>query len=309
MEVPKKAILCLRVCMSPRGLAPALMRSASVGPSTNSSTSASANLRRPQSEAEDPLGVPRLLTSRSLPRGTPDVDLLAAMCGQAPGDSLTLRNKDTKLTKIRLAKALGTLLVLFALVYSPAFLIVALGKLGPPVAVPVIIVMSLAVASLLIYAVSRRTGSFSPFGFRLCPSRYLAAAFLLGVPIGWTLTILVNRLGSGHPSSGMALAPWMTIVYFFVGAPIQEEIIFRGLLQTTLARQLPETLPFLNTSFSYAAIVVALLFGLIHLEVHPATAGAAFVLGLLAGELRHRSGSLLPAILVHTVFNIFAAIL
>jgi len=51
------------------------------------------------------------------------------------------------------------------------------------------------------------------------------------------------------------------------------------------------------------------LFGLIHLEVNPITAAAAFVLGLLSGELRHRSGSLLPAILVHAVFNAFAAIL
>jgi len=54
---------------------------------------------------------------------------------------------------------------------------------------------------------------------------------------------------------------------------------------------------------------VAFLFGLIHLEVNPITAGAAFVLGLFSGELRHRSGSLLPAILVHAVFNTFAAIL
>jgi len=43
-------------------------------------------------------------------------------------------------------------------------------------------------------------------------------------------------------------------------------------------------------------------------EVNPITAGA-FVLGLFSGELRHRSASLLPAILVHAVFNAFAAIL
>ena len=66
---------------------------------------------------------------------------------------------------------------------------------------------------------------------------------------------------------------------------------------------------FVFRNFSYAAIIVALLFGLIHLEVNPITAAAAFVLGLLSGELRHRSGSLLPAILVHAVFNAFAAIL
>jgi hypothetical protein len=71
----------------------------------------------------------------------------------------------------------------------------------------------------------------------------------------------------------------------------------------------PATLSFFGTSLSYAAITVALLFGLIHLEVNPITAGAALVLGLFSGELRQRNGSLLPAILVHTVFNAFAAIL
>ncbi len=101
----------------------------------------------------------------------------------------------------------------------------------------------------------------------------------------------------------------MTFLYFVVGAAIQEEIIFRGLLQTTLTRQFPAALSFFGTSLSYASIIVALLFGLIHLEVSPITAGAAFVLGLFSGELRHRSGSLLPAILVHAVFNAFAAIL
>jgi membrane protease YdiL (CAAX protease family) len=45
------------------------------------------------------------------------------------------------------------------------------------------------------------------------------------------------------------------------------------------------------------------------MEVNLITAAAAFVLGLLSGELRRRSGSLLPAILVHAVFNALAAIL
>jgi len=212
------------------------------------------------------------------------------------------------LTKVRSAKALGTLLLLFAAAYGPAFLTVALLKLRPFKAVPVIIVISLAVAILLIEVVSG-TGGLAQFGFRFCHYRYIAAAIVFGVPIAWALTILVNRLSLGSPPPEVSFRPWMTFLYFVVGAAIQEEIIFRGLLQTTLARQFPATLSFFGTSLSYAAIIVALLFGLIHLEVNPITAGAAFVLGLFSGELRHRSGSLLPAILVHAVFNAFAAIL
>lgn len=213
------------------------------------------------------------------------------------------------MTKLKFAKALGTLLLLFAGAYGPAFLAVTLLKLRPFKAVPVIIVISAAAAILLIDVVSGRAGGFAQFGFRFCHYRYIAAAIVFGAPIAWALTILVNHLSSGPPQPEMSLRPWMMFLYFVVGAAIQEEVIFRGLLQTTLARQIPATLSFFGTSLSYAAIIVALLFGLIHLEVNPITAAAAFVLGLLSGELRHRSGSLLPAILVHAVFNAFAAIL
>jgi membrane protease YdiL (CAAX protease family) len=213
------------------------------------------------------------------------------------------------LTKVRFAKALGTLLLLFTAAYGPAFLTVALLKVRPFEAVPVIIVISLVVAIILIKVGSGNAGGFAQFGFRFCHYRYIAAAIVFGVPIAWAVTILVNHLSSGPPPHEVSFRPWMTFLYFVVGAAIQEEIIFRGLLQTTLARQFPATLSFFGTSLSYATIIVALLFGLIHLEVNPITAAAAFVLGLLSGELRRRSGSLLPAILVHAVFNAFAAIL
>lgn len=212
---------------------------------------------------------------------------------------------------VKLAKAIGIILLLFAGAYAPGFLAVALLKLQLFAAVPVIIVSSLGMAILFIYiyVASGRARDFKEFGFQFCHYRYIAAAIVLGVPIGWALTILVNRLSSGLPRPEMSLRPWMMILYFVVGAAIQEEIIFRGLLQTTLGRQIPATLSFLGISFSYAAIIVAILFGLIHMKVNPTTAAAAFVLGLLSGELRHRSGSVLPAILVHAVFNAFAAIL
>src|SRR5260370_42636452 len=102
-----------------------------------------------------------------------------------------LHRKDTKLTKVRFAKALGTLLLSFAAAYGPAFLTVALLKLRPFEAVPGIIVISLAVAILLIYLGSRRAGGFAQFWFRFCHHRYTAAAIMFGLTISWSLTILV----------------------------------------------------------------------------------------------------------------------
>jgi hypothetical protein len=127
------------------------------------------------------------------------------------------------LTKVRFAKALGTLLLLFAAAYGPAFLTVALLKLRPFEAVPVIIVMSLAMAILLIGVVPGRAGGFAQSGFRFCHYRYIAAAIVFGVPIAWALTILVNHLSSDPPRSEVSFGPWMTFLYFVVGAAFRRK--------------------------------------------------------------------------------------
>ena len=92
-------------------------------------------------------------------------------------------------------------------------------------------------------------------------------------------------------------------------APLQEEWIFRSLIQTQAQRALG-SYPDTDTAHSGAAIgaslIVAILFGAIHVAIGPVTAAGALLLGLLAGEARRRSGSLLPAVAIHAVFNIIA---
>jgi hypothetical protein len=63
--------------------------------------------------------------------------------------------------------------------------IVALLKLRPFEAVPVIIVVTLVVAILLIHVTLGRAGDFAQFGFRFCQYRYIAAAIVFSVPIVW----------------------------------------------------------------------------------------------------------------------------
>jgi membrane protease YdiL (CAAX protease family) len=46
------------------------------------------------------------------------------------------------------------------------------------------------------------------------------------------------------------------------------------------------------------------MFSCIHLTVGRYTAVAALVLGVIAGELRRRSGSLAPAMICHALFNL-----
>jgi membrane protease YdiL (CAAX protease family) len=208
---------------------------------------------------------------------------------------------------LKFARVLAIVLVLFIATYAPAFVVVALAKLPFEKAVPVIIGISFVMAILLM-----RVGSgdirLAEFGLRSCRPRYIVAAILLGAPVGW-LAEFVSRLASASLVPEPSLPTLMKLLYFVVGAAIQEEVIFRGLLQTNFARRLPDTFSISGASFSYATITVAVLFGLIHLRVNLITAISAFVLGVIAGELRSRSGSILPAILVHAIFNGFAAVI
>jgi membrane protease YdiL (CAAX protease family) len=153
-----------------------------------------------------------------------------------------------------------------------------------------------------------RKCGFSQFGFKGSAYRYIWTAVALGAPVGFVLTAVASRYNSTNPFGDVSLQPRMILLYFIIGTPIQEEVIFRGLLQTTLEQRLMGSFPALGTSISFAGLIVAVLFGLIHLVIGVATAVAAFVLGLLAGELRQRRSSLLPAILLHAIFNAFSAI-
>ncbi|MGH8128516.1 MAG: lysostaphin resistance A-like protein [Gammaproteobacteria bacterium] len=202
--------------------------------------------------------------------------------------------------------ALAVLLLLS--VYVPSFVLVSV--LRPPLvaAVPLVIFTSLVLALLIIAALRRRWGGWRSWGFDSCSRRYLVWAAVLGIPIGLVLTFLSSLFPATGPLSGLKAALWLQVVYFIVAAPIQEEIIFRGLIQTTLTRHLQGTFSLAGMRFSIPAVSAALLFGLIHLGVNPLAAIGAFVLGLLAGELRQRSGSLLPAILVHAIFNASAMV-
>jgi hypothetical protein len=205
-------------------------------------------------------------------------------------------------------KAVGFVVLLFLGVYVPTFIVVGVIKPRPQVAIPLIIGLSLAIALTFIYFLSSRTRGFSQFGFEGLGYRYIWIAVALGVPVGLALTFVASRYDSTNPFGDTSLRPWIIFLYFIIGTPIQEEIIFRGLLQTTLEQRLGVNFPSMGTSISSAVLIVAVLFGLIHLAIGVATAVAALVLGLLAGELRRRSSSLLPAMVVHAIFNAFSAI-
>jgi membrane protease YdiL (CAAX protease family) len=83
-----------------------------------------------------------------------------------------------------------------------------------------------------------------------------------------------------------------------IAAPLVEELLFRGLLQNTLARHLP---------IWGAIILSSLLFALVHLQ--PYAIPGLMSLGIAFGYLYHRTGSLRTNIMLHMVNNAIALIL
>ena len=205
--------------------------------------------------------------------------------------------------KFSALKAIGLGIGLFAVVYVPAFVTTTLVRPRIDIAIPLIIAMTLLVALILMFLLAQGLPGIAEFGFRIPHSRYLAVATAFGLTLGVAVTFLGHLFPSKPPFDVSHFAPWMIGVYFIIGSPIQEEIIFRGLIQTTLERRWMITFPVFGGSLSGAVIFTALLFGIIHVGIGAVVAIDAIVLGLVAGELRRRSASLLPAIVVHALFN------
>src|SRR6266481_3305238 len=205
--------------------------------------------------------------------------------------------------RLRKLKAFGIGIGLFLAVYIPAFVTTALVRPRVEIAIPLIIAITSLVALTLVLLLARPPTGIAEFGFRIPNTRYLAIGAALGFTLGVAVTFLSHLFPSKPPFDVSRFAPWMIGLYFIIGSPIQEEIIFRGLIQSILERRWMITFPVFGGSLSGAVAFTAVLFGIIHLEAGMGVATGAIILGLVAGELRRRSGSLLPAVIVHALFN------
>jgi membrane protease YdiL (CAAX protease family) len=122
---------------------------------------------------------------------------------------------------------------------------------------------------------------------------------VVGVTILYTLIFLVfpdqDVSEAAKDLTDRATDPFSVVALVLivvVGAPIVEELFFRGLLLRSLERRFGPTTALLGSS---------LLFGAVHLQLVQLPALVLF--GLVAGWLTLRSGRLGPAIWTHVGFN------
>jgi len=94
------------------------------------------------------------------------------------------------------------------------------------------------------------------------------------------------------------------VLFFVFVYPLLEEVVFRGWAQTSLLQ-----LPFFARHFlgiTLANVAISILFALAHLlRVEALFAPLYFFPSLIFGFFRDRHNSLVPAIALHAVYNLF----
>jgi len=100
----------------------------------------------------------------------------------------------------------------------------------------------------------------------------------------------------GLNQTGIVLVLFVLLAMF--GAPIVEEIAFRGMLYGALAKA--------HVNEHLVVLITALVFALFHFE--PKRFLILLVIGLILGEVRRRTGSTSAAIVAHIVNNAPAAL-
>lgn len=196
--------------------------------------------------------------------------------------------------------------------------VMALVRTNPNVRIVLTVGTVIAAAAILIAIVRHAwpaqwaRGEVPGLGLAATPHR---RAYPLAVVLGFCILLaggwLTHLLAGQHPvqqdvtvmASHAALGLRLLLVLMVVGvAPFVEELVFRGVLLSGLARRLP---------MAWAVVISALIFGTAHLPDfsfawYPVP--ALIVLGLVLGWLRVYSHSLWPSITLHATNNLFAAI-
>ncbi len=153
--------------------------------------------------------------------------------------------------------------------------------------------------AIVLFVFIRKNGLMKRYG--LCRPRILARRFFYDVPLA--------ILASGNLWNGVAVnyAPAGTVcrVVCMLGVGFLEEVIFRGLLFTAIAKD----------NIKSAAVISSVTFGIGHIVDLINGSGMdlvenlcqivfAVAVGFLLVTIFYRGGSLLPCILVHAAINV-----
>jgi hypothetical protein len=143
-------------------------------------------------------------------------------------------------------------------------------------------------------------------------AKHWLPAGLAALALGIVSTLTIAFSGAGGLPLTKQLSILQIIFYTWVVASICEEVFTRGLIQGHLAPYNDKNIKVPFGTINLPTLISALMFGSMHIVVAFSGADIAtiiiiifftFFLGLIAGHVRARSQSLLPAIIIHFLGN------
>jgi hypothetical protein len=205
-----------------------------------------------------------------------------------------------------LAIALTAAIALVAL-YAVKIIHLPPGGFFPPSFVTHTLMLVLSVTAMLLIS----KGRLDLYGFTRGTYKFSPGILLWVLPTAVLSIVgaLVSR-GGQNAVGPFGFTKIQTIIFIWVYASICEETLVRGLLQTLLSRSAKAGAA-AGRWLSMPVVVSGLFFGAMHLVLLKRMGpGAiplillAMCLGFVAAHYREKTGSLLPAIIIHALFNI-----
>lgn len=161
----------------------------------------------------------------------------------------------------------------------------------------------LTVAALFIIAKVKKTTVKEDVEVKKAPGKFLVKAALFGA--GFNAAVLgaiallpenvieeYSQASAGLTSGGIVL----TLLATAVEAPLVEELIFRGGMFRRFKQGMPKAL---------AVVLSAVIFGICH-GTNPVWFAYAALLGVILALMEDKTGSIIPGIITHFMFNFFS---
>jgi membrane protease YdiL (CAAX protease family) len=158
--------------------------------------------------------------------------------------------------------------------------------------------LPMAAAGVVVFAFNR-LGHRGAGAYPFAPARRAVGVTMANLYLGLvgfftyslaTRSVLARPVALGFLAL-LALAPWQKLVTAVIGAPLFEEIIFRGMMYKALHRRWPAWASALASAGAFAAC-------------HPPPAMLlVFLVGVGAAALVEWSAWVAPAMLLHTAYN------
>ncbi len=153
----------------------------------------------------------------------------------------------------------------------------------------------------------------STYGFKSARNIQLKPIILLSLSIGIIGALIQSFFPIKQFDSIENFSFIQIVIFIWIYASICEEVLTRGLIQGYLSPLTKYRFTVFKVPISLPVLISALFFASMHLMLLTTGMGIAtvfniilfaFILGIIAGYYREKTGSLITAIIVHMLFNV-----